>query len=129
MPGQITQCSYGTGFILMSADGTHSIFNCNHKGPTQMKAFKPINNIRDIRKKLGLNQIDFWGQVGVTQSGGSRYEAGRNMPKPVRELVRLVHIEQLDISKLSKTDVLISEKLKEKHPDIYKALKAEVAKA
>ncbi|MCP2041420.1 putative transcriptional regulator [Neisseria sp. HSC-16F19] len=94
-----------------------------------MKAFKPINNIRDIRKKLGLNQIEFWGQVGVTQSGGSRYEAGRTMPKPVRELVRLVHIEQLDIAKLNRADVLISEKLKEKHPEIYSALKAEVAKA
>ena len=94
-----------------------------------MKAFKPINNIRDIRKKLGLNQIEFWGQVGVTQSGGSRYEAGRTMPKPVRELVRLVHIEQVDITKLNKIDVLISEKLKEKHPEIYDVLKAEVAKA
>ncbi|KES10963.1 hypothetical protein SASC598O11_008360, partial [Snodgrassella alvi SCGC AB-598-O11] len=33
-----------------------------------MKAFKPINNVREIRKKLGLNQIEFWSQVGVTQS-------------------------------------------------------------
>ena len=68
-----------------------------------MKAFKPINNIRDIRKNLGLNQIEFWSQVGVTQSGGSRYESGRNMPKPVRELLRLVHVEQVDIKSI-KTD-------------------------
>lgn len=94
-----------------------------------MSTFKPINNIRDIRKKLGLNQIEFWGQVGVTQSGGSRYEAGRNIPKPVRELVRLVHIEQLDLSKLNKNDVQIAAKLKEKHPDIYNSLKAEIGKA
>ncbi len=88
-----------------------------------MKAFKPINNIRDIRKNLGLNQIEFWSQVGVTQSGGSRYEAGRNMPKPIRELVRLVHVEQVDLSKLSKTDLLISERLKTQYPDIYTELK------
>ena len=36
-----------------------------------MKSFEKIDNIRDIRKKLGLNQIDFWNHIGVTQSGGS----------------------------------------------------------
>jgi DNA-binding XRE family transcriptional regulator len=41
---------------------------------------------REIRHKLGLNQQQFWSTLGVTQSGGSRYESGRNMPKPVREL-------------------------------------------
>ena len=45
-----------------------------------MKSFEKIENIRDIRKKLGLNQMDFWSRIGVTQSGGSRYESGRNMP-------------------------------------------------
>ncbi|SUA25262.1 Uncharacterised protein [Neisseria gonorrhoeae] len=49
-----------------------------------------------------MNQIDFWGKVGVTQSGGSRYETGRKMPKPVRELLRLVHIECLDLAKVNK---------------------------
>lgn len=91
-----------------------------------MKAFKPINNVRDIRKKLGLNQIEFWSQVGVTQSGGSRYEAGRNIPKPVRELVRLVHVEQLELAKLNKTDVEIVELLKNNQPDIYQQLKSKV---
>lgn len=28
-----------------------------------------------LRKKLGLNQSDFWSRVRVTQSGGSRYES------------------------------------------------------
>ena len=45
-----------------------------------------------IRRKLGLNQQQFWSKIGVTQSGGSRYESGRNMPKPVRELLRLVRV-------------------------------------
>ena len=39
-----------------------------------MKLFEEISNPRDIRRKLGLNQHDFWSKVGVTQSGGSRYE-------------------------------------------------------
>ena len=49
-----------------------------------MKPFDNIKNVRDIRKKLGLNQQEFWSCLGVTQSGGSRYESGRTMPKPVR---------------------------------------------
>ncbi|PIT52092.1 transcriptional regulator [Snodgrassella alvi] len=91
-----------------------------------MKAFKPINNVREIRKKLGLNQIEFWSQVGVTQSGGSRYEAGRNIPKPVRELVRLVHVEQLELSKLNRVNMEVAELLKNEHPDMYQQLKSKV---
>lgn len=43
------------------------------------------------RKTLGLNQSEFWSRIGVTQSGGSRYETGRKMPKPVAMLVELVY--------------------------------------
>ena len=90
-----------------------------------MKSFQTIENIRDIRKKLGLNQQEFWGQIGVTQSGGSRYESGRNMPKPVRELLRLVHIEQVDLSKVNRDDLMVAILLKQQQPDLYKALKKE----
>ncbi len=31
-------------------------------------------NYQALRKKIGLNQKDFWSAVGITQSGGSRYE-------------------------------------------------------
>lgn len=34
------------------------------------------------RKTIGLNQADFWTIFGVCQSGGSRYENGRTIPKP-----------------------------------------------
>ena len=90
-----------------------------------MKSFQTIENIRDIRKKLGLNQQEFWGQIGVTQSGGSRYESGRNMPKPVRELLRLVHIEQVDLAKVNRDDLMVAILLKQQKPDLYKALKKE----
>ena len=70
-----------------------------------MKVFEEIEDVKEIRKKTGLNQIDFWGKVGVTQSGGSRYETGRKMPKPVRELLRLVHIERIELSKVNKKDL------------------------
>ena len=56
-------------------------------------------NPLEIRKQLGLNQSEFWGPLGVTQSGGSRYESGRNMPKQVEVLLRLRYehgIENID---------------------------------
>jgi len=88
-----------------------------------MKLFEKILNPREIRRRLGLNQQEFWTQIGVTQSGGSRYESGRNMPKPVRELLRLVHVEQLDLSRVKKEDFEVIDFLKNKHPDLYKSIK------
>lgn len=91
-----------------------------------MKLFDKILNPREIRRKLGLNQEDFWTQIGVTQSGGSRYESGRNIPKPVRELLRLVHVEQLDLTRVKKEDFEIIDFLKTDHPDLYKSMKKAV---
>ena len=78
---------------------------------------------REIRRKLGLNQQQFWSTLGVTQSGGSRYESGRNMPKPVRELLRLVHVEGIDITSITRDDWDVVEYLKSKEPEMYKSLK------
>ena len=90
-----------------------------------MKPFENIKNVRDIRKKLGLNQQEFWSSLGVTQSGGSRYESGRTMPKPVRELLRLVHIEKLDLTQIKADDLAVARLLKEKDPDLYTELRKE----
>lgn len=46
-------------------------------------------SLREIRRLRGSNQQEFWGRVCVTQSGGSRYESGRDVPAPVAELLRL----------------------------------------
>ena len=78
---------------------------------------------REIRKKLGMNQSQFWSRLGVTQSGGSRYESGRNMPKPVQALLRLVHVEQIDIKAIRHEDWEVIEYLKTQEPELYKSLK------
>lgn len=88
-----------------------------------MKLIDKVLNPREIRRKLGLNQQEFWTKIGVTQSGGSRYESGRKMPKPVRELLRLVHVEQIDISRIRREDVEVLDYLKQSHPDLYKSLR------
>ena len=78
---------------------------------------------REIRRKLGLNQQQFWSKIGVAQSGGSRYESGRNMPKPVRELLRLVHVEQIDTQRIKRDDMEVINYLKSEDSELYKNLK------
>ncbi len=59
--------------------------------------FAPIHpsRVKQLRKESGMNQHDFWSKVGVTQSGGSRYESGRAMPNPVLAMMRITHIWHL----------------------------------
>lgn len=59
-----------------------------------------FKNLADYRKALGLNQSDFWKKFGVTQSGGSRYESGRDLPKSVAALLWLA-----DGGKVSEKDL------------------------
>lgn len=44
-------------------------------------------SIRDDRGK-SISQTEFWEAIGVTQSTGSRYEMGENMPKTVQLLLK-----------------------------------------
>lgn len=88
-----------------------------------MKPFERISNPREIRRKLRMNQQEFWSRIGVTQSGGSRYESGRSMPKPVRELLRLVHIEGITLDKARGTDFEVVSYLKTANPRLYRTLK------
>jgi transcriptional regulator with XRE-family HTH domain len=81
-----------------------------------------VLNPREIRLRRGLNQERFWSQIGVTQSGGSRYESGRTMPKPVRELLRLVHVERIDLTQIKRVDYEIIKHLKTAQPDLYRSL-------
>lgn len=56
-----------------------------------------ITDYKQLRRSLGLSQGEFWARLGVTQSGGSRYEKGRNIPKPTAVLARLIYIDGLDV--------------------------------
>ena len=51
-----------------------------------------IKDYRALRRKLDMNQTEFWSRLGVTQSGGSRYEASsRRVPKPVAMLAVIAY--------------------------------------
>jgi len=46
-----------------------------------------IHNLTTTRRLRGENQCQFWQRFGITQSGGSRYEAGRGLPTPTALLL------------------------------------------
>src|SRR3954464_9666883 len=82
--------------------------------------FDKMQSPREIRLRLNLTQQEFWGKIGVTQSSGSRYESGRSMPKPVRELLRLVHVDQIDVRKITRDDFRVLSYLKTSEPGLSK---------
>ena len=57
---------------------------------TKAPKFAPITGEAALamRQQTGLNQSRFWSVVGTGQSAGSRYESGRNIPRPVQMLLR-----------------------------------------
>jgi transcriptional regulator with XRE-family HTH domain len=93
-----------------------------------MKPFERISNPREIRRRLHLNQEEFWSRIGVTQSGGSRYESGRSMPKPVRELLRLVHIEGIALERARGGDFEVATYLRYANPRLYRDLRKAASK-
>ncbi len=89
---------------------------------------KSASDPREIRRKRGMNQQEFWPQIGVTQSGGSRYESGRRMPTPVRELLRIVHVEGIPLHQVRGDDHRLIQHLKKSRPLLYRELKASVSR-
>ena len=65
--------------------------------------------------------------IGVTQSGGSRYESGRTMPKPVLQLLRLVHVDRIDLSRVKRGDFEVLSYLKAEEPVLFRRLKTEAS--
>jgi transcriptional regulator with XRE-family HTH domain len=45
--------------------------------------------LREYRKSRQESQFQFWLRFGVTQSRGSRFEMGTDIPSPVAILLRL----------------------------------------
>ena len=77
---------------------------------------------KELRAKLGLTQGGFWAPVGVSQSGGSRYEAGRKLPASISTLLHLVHIEGVDLETLKGEHALVGRYLHESDPEAYAQL-------
>lgn len=49
-------------------------------------------DIVKTRGKLGMTQAQFWNRIGITQSGGSRYEGSmRPLPEPIGLLLAIAY--------------------------------------
>lgn len=46
---------------------------------------------KKFRLAQGISQQEFWSRINVTQSGGSRYESGREMPDTVAMALTIAH--------------------------------------
>ena len=77
---------------------------------------------KELRLQLGLTQSEFWSPVGVSQSGGSRYESGRKLSASTSALLHLVHIEGLEINQVRGDDLRVGQRLRETDPAAYAAL-------
>ena len=78
--------------------------------------------LKALRQACGMNQAAFWAKIGVTQSGGSRFESGRRMPVPVALLIDLVHVRGINAAKLKREDMAILRFTEDNHPNLYEAL-------
>lgn len=103
---------------------TKKRFKTSGDGARKIAPLKGMLQIspKELRTQLGLTQADFWSPVGVSQSGGSRYESGRKLPASTSALLHLVHIEGLDINQLSGNDSRVGRRLRETDPAAYAAL-------
>ena len=48
-------------------------------------------DVKKIRKSAGLTQAQFWERIGITQSGGSRYEMAGYFPEPIGILLTIAY--------------------------------------
>ena len=74
-----------------------------------MKKLNMLAQVTAARRLSGLDQSAFWSRFGITQSGGSRLETGRKLPKPVKILMWLY-----DNGKISNQDLEDARKALEK---------------
>ena len=92
------------------------------KLPPKIKYPKTPEQLLALRRSLNLRQDAFWMRLGVTQSGGSRFENGRPLPTAVGKLLEVVYIKGVSPERLTENDAAILELLKTQYPDLYASL-------
>ena len=68
---------------------SESVSNGDRSGGFRPSPIDFVTDSREARKRARLNQSVFWSRFGVTQSGGSRYETGRDIGGPTQILMAL----------------------------------------
>ena len=60
-----------------------------HMQPFNQKVGLKHKTLREYRRAMRESQYSFWSRFGVTQSRGSRFEMGSEIPPPVAILLKL----------------------------------------
>ena len=68
--------------------------------PTPLLICATGRQVYELRRHLFMTQTEFWSRIGITQSGGSRYEKGRLMPKQVQYLLHFAYALDDDATEL-----------------------------
>jgi transcriptional regulator with XRE-family HTH domain len=76
--------------------------------PKKVRASAALRDIQAYRKAQGVSQRAFWDPLGVTQSGGSRYEKERTMPRPVKILLVLYESGRITAADLEQVSAVIA---------------------
>jgi hypothetical protein len=63
--------------------------NRRMKNESKKKGILSTEELRELRASRRESQTKFWGRFGVTQSRGSRFELGLEMPRPITILLKL----------------------------------------
>lgn len=61
----------------------------NERAGRSGKKLLSAEALRELRKQRSESQTKFWKRFGVSQSRGSRFELGLELPSPVAILIRL----------------------------------------
>lgn len=72
-----------------------------------------VTNARASRISAGMNQSAFWARFGVTQSGGSRYESGREISGPTQILMMLYALSIVNDDDLMKVKMALGSEFKQ----------------
>jgi DNA-binding transcriptional regulator YiaG len=81
----------GTASALTNYPRRIRVDESKHQSINLPLSYRDGAAVRALRLKLGMSQAEFWGQIGVTQSGGSRYENGRSMPSTVAMAIEFAY--------------------------------------
>ena len=78
----------------------HPATQANRRNPSRLARL--LSDVGAYRWQLRLNQSEFWTRYGATQSGGSRYEKGRQPHRAVQLLFALEEMGAVDAEILAR---------------------------
>ncbi|SEB13428.1 helix-turn-helix domain-containing protein [Paraburkholderia sartisoli] len=86
-----------------------------HRTSTPVRVLEPASPVDRVfiiafRKKKKESQRRFWSRFGVTQSRGSRFESGAEIPAPVAILLGLYFTKTVSDSDLGRAERALHEK-------------------